>query len=56
MKYTDLTLTQRIALKGLIRNDPLYRRYNDVWLKSNFKKALQEFLTFITTPHYDINY
>jgi hypothetical protein len=44
MKYEDLTIEQRIALKGHIWNDPELKQIKLVWLLWNFKKAVEYFL------------
>lgn len=44
MKYTDLTLMQRIHLKGFIQNDPQLAAYKSIWLLWGYVKAIEYFL------------
>lgn len=44
MKYEDLTLNQRIALKGFIETKPELQSYKLVWILWNFKMAVEYFL------------
>lgn len=45
MKYEDLTLNQRIGLKGLFQTDPELSSYMAIWILWNFKVAINCFLT-----------
>ena len=44
MKYEDLTIHQRIGLKGFIESDPNLVIYKAIWLLWNFKIAVEYFL------------
>jgi hypothetical protein len=44
MKYTDLTLHQRISLKGYIETNPELRSYALVMVLWGFVKAIEYFL------------
>jgi len=43
--YEDLTLTQRIGLKGQIQTNPAFCVYKMVWIFFGFKAAINYFLT-----------
>jgi hypothetical protein len=45
MTYKDLTLMQRIGLKGMIEKLPELRPFKAVWLLWNFKVAVNAFLS-----------
>ena len=44
MKYTDLTLDQRIGLKGVFKTDPEFSQYGVIMLMWGFVKAVEYFL------------
>lgn len=44
MKYQDLTLIQRIGLKGFIETDPALASIKAIWVLWGFKKAVEYFL------------
>lgn len=44
-QYSDLTLNQKIALKGYIRTEPCLHIYNTIWLLWGFKEAVNAFLS-----------
>lgn len=44
MKYTDLSLNERIALKGFISRDPDLAPYKLIWILWDFKTAVEYFL------------
>ena len=44
MKYTDLTIDQRISLKGYFQTDIQCQNYKLVWMFWGFIKAVEYFL------------
>lgn len=44
MKYEDLTLNQRIGLKGEFMANPDCQNYRLIWIFWDFKKAVEFFL------------
>ena len=44
MKYEDLTIHQRISLKGIFKTDPKLTQYSVIMLLWNFKTAIEFFL------------
>ena len=44
MKYTDLTIDQRISLKGIFKTDKEWAAYGAIMLLWNFKIAIEYFL------------
>jgi len=44
MKYTDLTIHQRISLKGLFQTNEELKNYLLVWIVWGFVKAVEYFL------------
>lgn len=44
MKYTDLTLNQRIGLKGFFQTEPGMERYHVIMVLWDFVKAVEYFL------------
>jgi hypothetical protein len=44
MKYKDLTLDQRISLKGEFKTNPICENYKAIMLLWNFVKAVEYFL------------
>jgi hypothetical protein len=44
MKYTDLTLNQRISLKGYFQTEEGLERYNAIMVLWGFVKAVEYFL------------
>lgn len=44
MKYEQLTIDQRIGLKGYFKTEPELAQYRMVWLFWGFKKAVEYFL------------
>lgn len=50
MKYTDLTIHQRISLKGFFQTDKNLVNYRAVMLLWNFKTAVEYFLNDELNP------
>ncbi len=44
MTYADLTVHQKIGLKGAFTNDPTWSSYGAIMLLWNFKVAIEYFL------------
>lgn len=44
MKYTDLTLDQRISLKGVFETNPVCENYRAIMILWNFIVAVEYFL------------
>lgn len=44
MRYEDLTLLQRIGLKGFIENEKELAPLKAIWILWGFKKAVEYFL------------
>ncbi|MBN4061701.1 hypothetical protein JYU20_00705 [Bacteroidales bacterium AH-315-I05] len=44
MEYNELTVHQKIGLKGYFREDPDFVNYRVVWILWNFKIAIEYFL------------
>lgn len=44
MKYSDLTINQRISLKGYFESDKTLLPYKAIWMLWNFKIAVEYFL------------
>jgi hypothetical protein len=45
MTYKDLTIHQKIGLKGEIQNNPSLHQFKIAWLFFGFRKTIDYFLT-----------
>lgn len=43
-KYSDLTIHQRISLKGLFKSEPELENYHIIWICWGYTKAVEYFL------------